>query len=881
MNYTNTDFINTSSTWNTTGIDQAATDAHWGAEQTYDFYKQNFNRNSIDGNGYKLLSYVHYSTNFVNAYWDGTEMTYGDGDVSQGFSIMTALDVCGHEITHGLTANTAALGGGEAGALNEGFSDIFGTTIEHFARPNQWDWIIGADITTNHLGIRNMSNPKQFTQPDTYLGTNWDPNGEVHNNNGPCIFWYYLLCQGKSGTNDNGNAYNVSGIGMSDASKIAFRALTVYFTPSTNYTSARAYAIQASTDLFGSCSPQTIACTNAWYAVGVGTQYAASAVATSFSANTTSSCALPAAVQFTNTTANGASYSWTFGDGTGSTLTNPTHNYTQGGTFTVKLVALGCSGGKDSVVKTSYITISAPTVPTVAGAGRCGSGSVTLSANGVGTINWYNSAAADTIQGTGTSFITPIITTTTNDHAASSIPQSPVSGGPDSTLGPGSYLNFSHYLIFDASDGLTIQSVDVYASGSGARTIELQSSTGATLLSTTVTISTTGKTRVPLNFHVPAGTGYHLAATGTLINFFRNNGGAVFPYTIGSLVSVTGTDVSASNPAYYYFFYDWVIQKDPCLSSAVPVVATISGSGANISVNSVSVCPGTQAVLTASGGTAYSWNTGSSNASISITPTHTTTYTVTGNVPGCAGSTAATGTVTVYIPPVVSISPTSVAVCAGSTAVLGATGATTYSWSTGSVAISITVPSLAATYTLTGTDLHGCSAVATVNVTVNALPSITFSLASDTVCINHQSITLNGNPAGGVYSGRGISGNTFSPTGQNLGLDTLTYVYTSGNGCSKSKSIIVQIDGCTGIATYDVPQILIYPNPASDYLIFKNFGNSLLVKIYDAEGKLVLEEMGKASDEWSIHTAHLAQGLYQIRMTSDGKMSSSPLVIQR
>ena len=129
-NYTTTDFTNNSSTWNTNGPDQAATDAHWGAEMTYDYYNTVHSRNSIDGNGYNLLSYVHYSNNYANAFWDGTRMTYGDGSTNSGFTIMTGLDVCGHEITHGLTTFTANLNGPEGDALNEGCSDIMGTTIE-------------------------------------------------------------------------------------------------------------------------------------------------------------------------------------------------------------------------------------------------------------------------------------------------------------------------------------------------------------------------------------------------------------------------------------------------------------------------------------------------------------------------------------------------------------------------------------------------------------------------------------------------------------------------------------------------------------------------------------------------------------------------------
>lgn len=133
--YSNTDFTNSSSAWNVTGFDQAASDAHWGAEKTYDYFQQIHNRNSIDGNGFALLSYVHYDVNYVNAFWDGQEMTYGDGNTSQGFKIFTCLDICGHEVTHGLVEYTAGLGGSgtdESDALNEGFADIFGTSIEVF-----------------------------------------------------------------------------------------------------------------------------------------------------------------------------------------------------------------------------------------------------------------------------------------------------------------------------------------------------------------------------------------------------------------------------------------------------------------------------------------------------------------------------------------------------------------------------------------------------------------------------------------------------------------------------------------------------------------------------------------------------------------------------
>lgn len=881
-NYVNTDFTNTSSTWNITGNNQAATDAHWGAEMTYDYYLQKHNRNSIDDNGYKLLNYVHYSNNYVNAFWDGTEMTYGDGSTAQGFTIMTGLDVCGHEITHGVVENSANLGNGEAGALNEGFADIFGTTIEKFARPTQNDWIMGADITTNGQGIRNMSNPNQMQQPDTYQGTYWDAGGEVHTNNGPSIYWYYLMCQGGSGTNDNNNTYNVTAIGMTDAAKIAYRGLTTYFTSNTNYSTARNYTIQAAIDLFGNCSQQVITCTNAWYAVGVGSQYSASGVITSFSTAQTSSCAVPVTVSFNNTTQSGLSYNWDFGDGSTSTATNPTHTYTQGGTYTVKLVAQGCSSSSDSTIMANYITISPPASPVTTSTSRCGAGTVTLSATGSGTLNWYNSSG--TLVNTGSSFTTPSLSATTTYNVSSSIAQTPVTGGPatNTGIGAGGYLNYSHYLIFDVTAPLTIQTVDIYAQTTGNRTIQLQDATGTVLATKTVNATVTGKNTVSLNIHVNSGTGYRLVAAGTTINLYRNNAGAVYPYNVGSLVSITGTDVTATNPAYYYYFYNWTVLKDPCVSATTPVVATINPGSSAVNVTSGTVCAGDSATITASGATTYSWNTGATTASITVAPSSTTTYTVTGTTPGC-GSVNNTSTVTVNQLPSLLIAPASPAVCAGNSVTLTANGAASYTWSTGDATASTTdTPAGNTTYTVTGTDANNCSASATTDVVVNPLPVINFSLANTTVCVNASPEALSATPAGGTFSGTAVSGSSFDPQASGAGTFGITYAYTDSLGCSSTLSDSISVDACTGIAQYNGSNLVVYPNPVRDQLMLKNLEGTALVKVMDQTGRLVLEtSVSPQSGEARINTASLSEGVYHISISSNNSILSRRIIVQR
>ena len=247
-------------------------------KKTLDFYYTKFGRKSIDNNNFVIKSYIHYSRNYFNAFWDGSRMTYGDGSSTNGNKPLTALDVCGHEITHGLTSFTANLAyQKESGALNEGFSDIFGNSIEFWARPSKTSWKLGEDF--NYV-IRDMANPNAYSQPDTYGGTYWKtttctPSSTndycgVHTNSGVLNFWYYLLVNGGSGTNDKGFVYSVTGIGLDKAAAIAYRTLTTYLTSSSTYADARTYSLQSAADLYGAGSAEVTQTTNAWNAVGVG-----------------------------------------------------------------------------------------------------------------------------------------------------------------------------------------------------------------------------------------------------------------------------------------------------------------------------------------------------------------------------------------------------------------------------------------------------------------------------------------------------------------------------------------------------------------------------------------------------------------------------------
>lgn len=296
--------------------DDIAWDAHWGAEVVYDYWLAKHNRLSYDGNNARIKNFIHYGPAYDNAFWNGTAMTYGDGSgpTAGGFKALTSLDVCGHEIGHGVCSSTADLVyANESGAMNEAFSDIWAACIEHFSMVRSGSTVpstayrpfyIGEQISaTADNPLRRMDNPKAQGNPDTYGGTNWaDPNCTpslandqcgVHTNSGVLNHWFFLLTAGsKNGTrpagmtanqyyfadsddeiNDLGNAYSVNGVGFDVAENIAFLT-EIMLTSTATYAEAREVSIQVAQAVSGDpCSALTETVTNAWYACGVGAKF--------------------------------------------------------------------------------------------------------------------------------------------------------------------------------------------------------------------------------------------------------------------------------------------------------------------------------------------------------------------------------------------------------------------------------------------------------------------------------------------------------------------------------------------------------------------------------------------------------------------------------
>ncbi len=501
-NFTDADNNWTAAEFNNTNKDNGALDAHWGAEMTYDYWSAVHGRNSYDNAGAKIKSYVHYNLIAAgypdnnNAFWNGSVMTYGDGSGTV-FDVLTAMDVAGHEIGHAVCTYTADLAyQKESGAMNEAFSDIWGACIEYRAAPTKSTWLIGEDIErrSGHAALRSMSNPNAEGQPDTYGGTYWvnvncTPSNNndqcgVHTNSGVLNHWFYILSVGKSGTNDIGNAFNVTGITIDKAAKIAYRLESVYLSANSTYANARTNGIQSAIDLYGAGSAEVIATTNAFYAVGIGAAYAGS--------SDTVAPSTPTSLAASGTTSSATNLSWTastdnvavtgynvysgatlLGSATGTTYTASGLTASTAYTFTVK--AKDAAGNLSAASNAVNVTTLAATASYCASQG----GSVAEELIGrvqIGTINNPSTG------GTGYTDFTSISTNLTKG-ASATITVTPTWTGSAYAEGYAVFIDYNNDKDFaDAGELVWSAAASTTTPVSGSFTVPTTAITGATRL---------------------------------------------------------------------------------------------------------------------------------------------------------------------------------------------------------------------------------------------------------------------------------------------------------------------------------------------------------------------------------------------------------------
>jgi Zn-dependent metalloprotease len=251
--------------------DRAANEAYDGLGHTYAFYWQVYRRDSIDDAGLPLLGEVHFGVDYDNAFWDGERMMFGDGDGRLFTGFTGAIDVIGHELTHGVSEDTVGLRYvGQSGALNESISDVFGSLVKQYAlgeTADRADWLIGAGIlgpALNGVALRSMKAPGTAfdgdMQPSTmsgYVRTASD-NGGVHINSGIPNHAFYLA------------ASAIGGWAWETVGRIWYETIQRRSVgPSTQFHGFAAATVETATRVFGSGSSQARAMADAWRAVGV------------------------------------------------------------------------------------------------------------------------------------------------------------------------------------------------------------------------------------------------------------------------------------------------------------------------------------------------------------------------------------------------------------------------------------------------------------------------------------------------------------------------------------------------------------------------------------------------------------------------------------
>jgi len=255
--------------------DSAVDEAYDGAGLTYDLYKNAYERNSIDNNGLRLDSTVHYSRNYDNAFWNGSQMVYGDGDGKIFNRFTKSVDVIGHELTHGVTQFTAKLiYQDQPGALNEHISDVFGSLVKQYSlkqTADTADWLIGEGLFTfkiNGKALRSMKAPGT-AYDDPLIGKDPQPanmrdykkmrydNGGVHINSGIPNHAFYLI------------ATEIGGFAWEKAGKIWYDTLTNRLDSKADFQEAANLTFEAAGALFGRESKEQEAVYTGWDGVGI------------------------------------------------------------------------------------------------------------------------------------------------------------------------------------------------------------------------------------------------------------------------------------------------------------------------------------------------------------------------------------------------------------------------------------------------------------------------------------------------------------------------------------------------------------------------------------------------------------------------------------
>lgn len=586
-------------------------------------------------------------------------------------------------------------------------------------------------------------------------------------------------------------------------------------------------------------------------------------------------------VTLVGSTSGGHTYSWSpttalSAPTAATTIASPTVTTTY--VLTKTRTTTGCTTTRTVVVTVNPTpTISA----TAASTSICTGGNTTLTGSGASTYAWMPGSLSGT-----TVTVTPAATTTytvtgTSAQGCTGTQTVTVTVGPPPTV------------TASTSSPSVCVGGSATINGSGASSYTWMP---GSLSGTSVTVAPTSTT----TYTVTGSNGPGCTGTATVlvtVNALPNVTASASTNTTcaGDAVTLTGSGAST---------YAWMpgslsgssVIDNPTASTTYTVTGTDGNGCSNTSTLSISVnalpvvaasstadttCAGDFITLTGSGASTYAWMPGSLNGSpVAANPTASTSYTVTGtDGNGCSN----TSTINVFVRalPTVTASTSSGTTCAGEMITLTATGAVNYAWTPGSLTGSPVTdnPVSTTTYIVTGTDINGCSNTGTVTVNVNALPAVTVSLPTDTFCAaDGASVLSGGSPAGGTFSGPGVSAGSFDASSVGVGSYNFVYTYTDGNGCTDSAAQSVEVDICNSMLDSNgIGVMLVIPNPNNGEFVL-SFDvlkqDNYTLEIFNTLGQTVYSE--KLVDFYGPYRKDLdlrkeGRGTYTIRLTSETK----------
>jgi hypothetical protein len=394
---------------------------------------------------------------------------------------------------------------------------------------------------------------------------------------------------------------------------------------------------------------------------------------------------------------------------------------------------------------------------------------------------------------------------------------------------------------------------------------------------------------------------YNLSAGGNCCNavptcFIAASAGSDLQICAGDQTTLNG---SATGGASVYSWSPTAGLSTPnsAVTVASPIVTTTyvltAGDGAScsdmdtivVTVNPLPVvtlgadtmlCGGTILLNAGNTGMNFLWSDNSSAQTLNVTASGTYDVSVTNTTTGCTN--ADTISVTINTPPTVDIG-IDTTLCGDQLLLDAGNPGLTYLWSNNTSQQTL-IASVSGTYSVVVTDANGCTATDNITVTFNPLPVVTFAVAMPVICLANQQFALTtGSPAGGTYSGTGVTAGNFDPQQAGVGTHLITYTYTDGLGCTSSASDSVTVDACTGINGISKMITSVFPNPSGGNFQV-NVSHACKAELTNSLGQIVETKMLVPGSN-TMGNDQLAEGTYMLRLTGDQHKQVMRVIIQR